>query len=115
MLDSNRRKQLLTEYREREIIGGVYLVKNTLKNKALLDASTDLQGSKNRFEFAQQTGAGVFPKLQEDWNTQPSSSFEFEILEQIQKNDGQTAAEFQADVNLLAEIWSEKLADEDLY
>ena len=115
MSDSGRRKELQTQYKEREIVGGVYLIRNTPKNKILLDASVNLQSSKNRFEFAQKTGSCVYLKLQEDWAEQEHSQFAFEVLEELKKSETQTPSEFKTDVELLKEIWLEKLSAEDFY
>ena len=115
MIDSNRRKELRSQYAEREIVGGVYAVRNTLNNKLLIDAATDLKGSKNRFEFARKTGSCVYIKLQQDWTKQGSDQFTFEVLEELKKGETQTQAEFRADIDLLRELWREKLSAEDLY
>lgn len=115
MKDSKTKKELQALYKEREIVGGVYVIKNTLNNKLLLEADTDLQGSKNRFEFAQKTGSCVDMKLQKDWAAQGCGQFVFEVLEELKKSETQTAADFKADVALLKEIWLEKLSGENLY
>ena len=115
MMDNNRKKELQSQYREREITGGVYIIRNTLNNKLFLDAAIDLHGSKNRFEFAQKTGSCVNVKLQRDWEEQGSGGFAFEVLEELKMGETQTQKEFKADIELLKEIWREKLANEKLY
>ena len=115
MIDSSRRKELQSQYAEREIVGGVYAVRNTLSNKLLIEAATDLNGSKNRFEFARKTGSCVYVKMQQDWAKQGSDHFEFEVLEELKKGETQTQAEFKADIGLLRELWREKLSAEDFY
>lgn len=115
MKSNESKKDLQIQYKERQIIGGVYLIRNTQNNRLLLEAAVDLRGSKNRFEFAQKTGSCVHMKLQEDWLKQDNSHFVFEVLEELKKGATQTDADFRADVNLLKEIWQEKLSDEHLY
>lgn len=115
LTNNDRKKELQLRYSGREIIGGVFLIRNTMKNKSLLDASVDIQGSKNRFEFAQKTGSCIDMRLQKDWAGQGSDQFVFEVLEQLKKGNNQTSAEFKADIDLLREVWSEKLVNEDLY
>ena len=112
---SDKKKALKAQYKERKVIGGVFVIRNTITGKLLLDAATDLQGSKNRFAFARQTGNCVDMKLQSDWKQQGANAFAFEILEELEKSETQTDAEFSADIKLLKEIWTEKLADKDLY
>jgi hypothetical protein len=115
MKDGKTRKELQAQYKERKIIGGVYAIKNTRKDKLLLDVSTDLRGSSNRFDFAKKTGSCVNVKLQSDWNEQGSDDFAFEVLEESEKGETQTDAEFKADIDLLKEMWLERLSGGNLY
>lgn len=115
MNDKTAKKELQRQYKERTVIGGVFAIKNTTNNKLLLDATTDLQGSKNRFSFAQMTGSCVSPKLQVEWDSQSGQSFAFEVLEELKKEATQTDAEFAADIKVLKELWIEKLDPKTLY
>jgi hypothetical protein len=83
--------------------------------KALLDSTVDLQGVRNRFEFAQKTGSCVYIKLQADWAAQGGNMFALETLEELEQGEGQTDADFKADIALLKEMWLEKLSGEELY
>jgi len=112
---SSRKKELQSQYAERDIIGGVYMIRNTQNNKLLIDAATNLHGSKNRFEFAQKTGSCVYLKLQKDWTEHRGSQFVLEVLEELKKGENQTQAEFKNDINLLMELWREKLSNDDFY
>ena len=109
------KKELKEQYSNREIIGGVYAIKNTLNNKTLLLSTTDMQGSKNRFDFAQKTGSCIDLKLQSDWNNQGGDQFAFEVLEELKKSETQTADGFKADVDLLKEMWLDNLSGADFY
>ena len=115
MNDNKTKKELQAQYKERTVTGGVYAVRNTRRDKLLVEASTDLQGSKNRFDFAKATGSCVHTKLSADWAEQGSGDFVFEVLEDLEKGDTQTAEEFKADVGLLREMWLEKLSGKELY
>lgn len=112
---NNQRKELQVQYKEREIIGGIYSIKNGLNNRILLAGTTDLRGSKNRFEFSQKTGSCVDMKLQDDWNKQGGEQFVLEVLEELKKGETQTAAEFKADIDMLKEMWIENLSDRNFY
>ena len=114
-MDKKTKKEIQAEYKERGIIGGVYVIKNTLKNKLYLDTATDLQGSKNRFEFAVKTGSCVHPKLQVDWAEQKAKHFSFEVLEELVQGENQSMADFKDDVEVLKQIWLEKLTGENFY
>ena len=115
MKGNQEKKKTIAEYKEREIIGGVYAVKNTQNNKVLLGTTTDLNAVKNRYDFSQKTGSCVDPKLQSDWNKHGSGQFVFEVLEDLRKSETQTAEEFKADIAVLKEMWLEKLADLEFY
>ena len=114
MKTDKTKKELQKQYNEREIIGGVYVIKNTLNNKMLFYATTDLQGRKNRFDFSQKTGSCIDMKLQSDWNKQGSEHFVFEVLEDLKKGETQTAEEFKSDIEVLKELWLDKLSDSDI-
>lgn len=115
MSNGKSRKELIAQYKEREIIGGVYIIRNTQNNKILLKADANLQGSKNRFEFSQKTGACIELKLQVDWNKDGGKQFVLEVLEELKKSETQTEEEFKTDINILKEIWLDKLSDRDFY
>ena len=106
---------MIQRYKERKKLGGVYAIKNTIKDKMLLEATADLSSSKNRFEFAKKTGSCVDLKLKKDWDEQRGAGFVFEVLEELEKGDAQTDAQFSADVKLLKELWVEKMADKLIY
>lgn len=109
------KKELQAQYKEREVIGGVYAIKNTENGKILIDSAVNLQGIKNRFEFSQKTGSCVDMKLQKDWAEYGSAAFSFEVLEELKKGETQNDKEFKADVNMLKEMWLEKMTGENLY
>lgn len=114
-MERNKRKELLREYKERKITGGIYIIKNTVNRKILLLSTTDLHGCKNRFDFSQKTNCCVYMKLQKDWKEFGRDAFVFEVLEDIEKKETQTLKEFQDDIEVLEEIWVEKLDDCNLY
>lgn len=114
MKDTKTKNELISQYKEREIIGGVYIIKNTLNHRMLLEVTSDLQRSKNRFEFSRKTGSCTHLKLQNDWN-ECGELFVFEVLEELKKGEAQTEKEFKADIDALREMWLDKLSDADLY
>jgi membrane carboxypeptidase/penicillin-binding protein len=113
--DKKTKKEILAQYKEREIIGGVYAITNALNNKSLLEATTDLRQSKNRFDFSQSTGSCVHMKRQSDWNEQNGKQFVFEVIDELKKNETQTVEEFKADIDMLKKIWADKLSDREMY
>jgi hypothetical protein len=104
------RKELKQRYEQRKIVGGVYLIKNTQSGKSLLEAATDLRGSRNRFDFAQKTGSCVDMRIQQEWKKWGADAFVFEVLEEHEKGNSQTMEEFQSDISVLKDLWGEKLS-----
>jgi len=107
------KKEKLAQYKERKVIGAVYLIKNTVNEKQLLLSTCDLQGSKNRFEFSQKTNSCVDLELQKDWDLFGGSIFFLEVVEQLEKKDTQTAKEFAEDIETLRELWLEKRSSDN--
>ncbi|MFA5528879.1 MAG: GIY-YIG nuclease family protein [Peptostreptococcales bacterium] len=102
------RKEMVSEYKERTIVGGIYAIRNNLNNKTLLLSATDLHGCKNRFEFCQKLNNCTYIKLQQDWQKHGNSIFAFEILDQLEKKENQTEKQFKEEIKILYEIWKEK-------
>jgi len=113
--NNQTKKELQAQYKEREVVGGVYVIRNISDNKLFLDSTTDLQGTKNRFEFAKSSNLCVHLKIQADWGKRGSDSFVYEVLEELKKGAAQSSAEFKAEIDILKEMWAEKLKDEQLY
>ena len=108
-----QKKELIAAYKERKVVGGVYAIKNTLSGRRMIEATTDMCGSKNRFDFAQRNNLCVNKKIEAEWKKLGAGSFAFEVLEELEKEPAQTSEKFQADVAALKELWLEKLSGED--
>jgi hypothetical protein len=109
-MDTARKKELLMQYRERKIVGGVFLIKNALKDKTYLEATKDIYASRSRFDFSKKTGLCAYKMIQDDWDTSGPDFFSLEILEEYEKSDTQTMKEFETDIAALKTIWAEKLS-----
>lgn len=102
------KKDLKEQYKNRVIIGGVYCVKCSDTDNRWIRATTDMQGSKNRFAFSASTNYCPETCMIEAWKQFGATAFSFEILEEIKKKETQTARKFSDDVNTLLELWTEK-------
>jgi hypothetical protein len=111
-MEAARKKELLTQYRERKITGGIYLIKNAYGGKTYLDATTDINASKSRFEFSKKTGVCAYKTIQGDWDSSGPDAFSFEVLEEYEKSGSQTMKEFETDIAALKALWAEKLSTE---
>ncbi len=109
------RKELVQEYKQRKLTGGVFCIVNDLTGQRLLLAETDLQGSRNRFDFMTMTGNSPHYKLNKDYAAQKGKGFRFEVLEQIEQKENQDKAEFLEELEVLRQLWCEKYLPEALY
>ena len=104
-----RKKELIREYKQRPLQGGVCIIRNTVNGKYLLEIGLNPKGNQNRFAFSCSTGSCVHYKLQKDWDACGKDAFTFEILDEIEQKETQTPEEFKADIEALGELWLEKL------
>jgi|SRR5579872_1538437 len=105
----NRRKEIINEYKERKLRGGVYTITNSLNGKYLIDYVADLKSVQNRFQFALTTGATVHPKLRKDWEELGAKAFTLEVLEELEQKPEQSRAEFMDDLKTLEQLWRANL------
>lgn len=108
-------RRLIHEYKQRKMVGGIYIIKNTRNGKALLEMTLDMAGSRNRFVFAQKNNNTHSLKLQKDWDAMGAESFCFEALEELEKGENQSVEDFRADIKILRDMWLEKLASTPMY
>ena len=111
----DRQKELREQYKNREVVGGVYRIFNTNNDRHFLAASSNLAGSKNRYDFAVSTDMCLLPSMKEDWKLYGAASFTFEILEELEKKAEQTIREFESDLETLRALWQEKLGQPPSY
>ena len=114
-MKSTDRKKLIATYKERIVIGGIYTIRNIKKKKILIDTTMDILGIRNRFDFAKKMGTTFSSKIQKDWDSDRGDSFVFEVLEELEKGKDQNSKEFSEDLEVLKEMWKEKLSQEEFY
>ncbi|MCX6000215.1 MAG: GIY-YIG nuclease family protein [Chloroflexi bacterium] len=105
----DRRKELINQYKERKLYGGVYKVTNERNGKYFLSHAIDIRAVQNRHNFSATTGLCVYPDLQEDWREFGGKAFVFEVLETIEMKEGQSRGEFEGDLTTLEQLWRERL------
>lgn len=102
------KKRLKEEYKTRVVVGGVYQIHCHPTGERWLKASTNLEGAKNRFAFCVFTNSAPESGMSSAWKEHGASSFSFEALEELEKQELQTDQEFREDVNTLLTLWKEK-------
>lgn len=115
IMDKAERKKLVQNAAEVKVVGAIYAIKNIQNGKVLVDATAELQGTINRFEFLKQMNDPFSMKLRADFMKLGKDAFVLEILETIDKKPEQTLQEFKEDLKLLKEMWLEKFDSSLLY
>jgi hypothetical protein len=109
------KKKILTQYKNRTMLGGIVAVKNNANGKVWIEGVLDIEGRRNRFTFVKNTGSAVPLNIKQDWQKYGATAFSFEVFEELKKNDGQTKEEFAKDIEVLKALWLEKFKPEELY
>ena len=109
-MDATRKKKLKDAYKSRDVVGGICSIRCNGNQNVKIQATTDIEGLKNRFNFAVLTDTCPDPSMRSDWLKYGSKSFSFSVLETIKKNDSQTDEEFSKDIETLHDIWLDRIA-----
>ncbi len=91
-------------YKERKVVGGVYTITNTVNGKYIVGHTANLDGIRNRFQFAVTTGSAVDPRMRADWSQYGAQSFRLDTLEELEQRADQSPAEFAADLEALEQM-----------
>jgi hypothetical protein len=113
-MDAARKKELKDAYKSRQVVGGICSIRCSGNQNVRIQATADIEGSRNRFDFAVLTGTCPDPSMRGDWLRYGSKSFTFTVLEEIRKRDSQTDEEFSRDIETLHDIWLDKIAREEV-
>ena len=111
MSQSGDRKALIQEYKRTPRPMGVYRVYNRERERSLIGASINLPAMLNRHRAQLRMGNHPDAELQRDWNALGSEAFDFEVLDTLPPSED---PEYDpgADLQVLLELWIEKLAPE---
>ena len=106
---SPTKKEWKDAYRGRTVVGGVFCIRCGATGERWLHATDDLRGSRNRFSFSVATELCPEPAMADSWKVHGPASFTFEVLEELEKKESQTDREFAGEIEVLLELWREKL------
>jgi hypothetical protein len=117
MSDAARRRDLRREYRRRRADAGVFRIVNTKRNRSLLGSTRNLDGMRNRFEFARSTESitALDHRLHADARTDGVDAFTFEVLDVLDVADDATDAQIDADLATLEQLWRDRLDPAETY
>ncbi len=83
MASHESRKEAIRKFKERKVLLGVYAVRCAATGRAWVGASRNLEAEKNGSWFCLRSGSHIERSLQDEWNAQGESAFQFEILETL--------------------------------
>ncbi len=107
-MDKERKREIISEYKQRKTTGGIYKITNTANGRYMLKAEVDLESFQNRFNFANRMNTCLHPKMQKDHKEYGSEAFVLEFLEQVEKKEEESRMGFKDRLKRLEETWAEK-------
>lgn len=112
-MDADKRKRIKDDYKSKVAVGAVYAIECGGTRRRIIKSTTNIDGIKNRFQFALKTKSCPDPALRDEWLKFGSDAFSLVVLEELRMKEDQSAGEFADDIKLLYELWLEKLANDD--
>lgn len=114
-MDKERKREIVSQYKQRKTKGGVYKVTNTANGRYMIKAEVDLQSFRNRFNFAMRMNTCLHPKMQKDHNEFGSEVFVLEFLEEVEKKEDESDMGFRDRLKRMEEAWAEKFDKDKAY
>ena len=105
---TDRKKELIREYKETPRPMGVFQIKNNVNGKLFLLKALDIPGIINRHQLELKRNMHRNPELQADWNRYGADAFSFDVLARL-KAEEFLPEQWPAAVAELLETWLEKL------
>ena len=114
-MDKDKKREIVSEYKQRKTAGGVYKVTNTESGRYMLKAEVDLQSFQNRFNFSKKINSCLHPKMQKDFNQYGAEAFTLEFLEETVKKEDESDMGFRDRLKRMEEVWAEKFDRDKAY
>jgi len=102
------RSEAKKDYKQSKRPMGVYRVRNMQNGKSYVGFSTDLQARMNRQKSELKFGSHRNKELLGEWKSFGESSFEFEVLDELE-HDENSKADPVEELRLLSEMWIRKI------
>ena len=110
MAKSDRRRELLAEYKERKVLAGIYRIVSRESGFEHLDTARDLESARGKFEFLRSTNTTSFmdKDLQNAIEAEGFDKFEFEVLETLEVKPDVSRQQLDSDLAELLELVRER-------
>lgn len=102
------KKELKETYRQMKFRMGVFQIRNLANGKILVDSNTNLDAIWNRHRTQLKFNGHPNQALQSDWNTFGEDNFRFEILAELEEQEGDQP-DYNKELKALAELYIEEL------
>jgi hypothetical protein len=108
-MDSNKRKEIIKNYKQTPVPMGIYQVKNLTNGKILIGSTKNLKARKNREWMEFETNRHPVKELQEVWNKLGEKGISFEIVDTLEPKKDDPLYNYTKELQVLEELWLEKL------
>ena len=101
-------KTLKRQYLETSSRAGVYLIRNQVTGRALVDGSANVEGALNRHRFELRFGKHRNAALAQDWIEHGEAQFHFEVLDRV-KPSNDPAFNATQELQTLVALWRQEI------
>lgn len=112
-MDTDMKRRLKDEYKQKLNIGAVYVLECSGNHRRWIRSTINIQGIRNRFQFAASMKVCPDPVTCSECDQYGCDSISLAVLEELQMKEGQTVKEFSDEIELLQELWTEKLLSDE--
>ncbi len=109
----DRKKELKDLYKQMKQDMGVLMIKHKNTKKCFLEATPNIKARFNSTKLKLDAGYYYNKELQADWSKFGSAEFEVKVLELLEYDKDESKTDYSADLELLKDIWEEKLKKEE--
>lgn len=108
-LDKDRKRELKEAYKLSKSDMGCFLFTCNETNNNYIGITQDLKGSLNGLKF--QLGAQLCTnkELQNNWTKYGETGFEITVLEQLNYDKDESKKDYSEELEILKELWKEKI------
>lgn len=106
-MNDNKKKKAIRDYKESDVYGGIYCIKNNITGKSSrFCATTNMHGQKGKLDFAKSTNQCPDDIIDKDeWEQYGVAAFELVEVELLKKQPDQTTADFRKELNELLNMY----------